>query len=89
MDATRFSLQKRDWLKGALVAFGTAFLTTAMQSLNAGTMPTLPQLKISLIAGLAALGTYIIKNYFTDDVKVAEKVLAKEAEKEANAVQKQ
>lgn len=77
MKSTRFSLQTRDFLKGSLLAFGTAALTTLTQSLNSGAMPTLAQLKIAAVAGLAALTAYIIKNFLTDDVKVAEKIIAK------------
>lgn len=75
MQSTRFSLQWRDILKGLLVAFGTAFLTSLTQSLNSGTMPTLAQLKISAIAGVSAIVIYLTKNFFTDDVKVATKTL--------------
>jgi len=80
MKSTRFTLQLRDFAKGALVAFGTAFLTTLTQTLSTGAMPTVAQLKISAIAGVSSILIYLTKNYFTDDVKVAEKIIAKASE---------
>ncbi len=89
MKSTRWTLQARDWLKGALVAFGTTALTTLTQSLNSGTMPTVAQLKIAGIAGVSALLVYIVKNLATDDVKVAEKVIIKAKEQQVKDIQKE
>lgn len=86
MQSTKFSLQARDWLKGALVAFGTAFLTSVTQWINAGALPTWPQTKVSLIAGIAALVVYLTKNFMTDDVKQSEKVLTEAAAKEGKVL---
>ncbi len=89
MKSTRFSLQTRDYLKGSVLAFGTAVITTLTQSLNSGAMPTVVQLKVAGIAGLAALGAYFIKNFFTDDVKVAEKVIVEAKEQQVKDIQKE
>jgi hypothetical protein len=80
MKSTKFSLNLKDLGKGLVVAFGTAFFTTLTQSLTSGALPSLQQLKLSAIAGVSAIIIYLAKNYFTDDIKQAEKTLI-EAEK--------
>jgi len=72
MQSTRYSLNLLDLGKGVLVAFLTAFLTTVTQWLNLGTFPTGEQFKMSAIAGIAAAVAYLVKNFFTDDIKAAE-----------------
>lgn len=88
MKSTRYTWHLRDFLKGALMAFGTAFLTTLTQVLNSGELPTGGQLKISAIAGISAIIFYLLKNFFTDDVKVAEKVIVQAKEKEVKEAEK-
>lgn len=81
MESTRYSINRRDLGKGTLVAFGTAFFATLMQWLNMGTFPTGEQLKVSAVAGISAAVTYLLKNFFTDDIKTAENILQKVEEK--------
>ena len=71
------------------MAFGTAFLTTLTQVLNSGELPTAAQLKISAIAGISAILFYLLKNFFTDDVKVAEKVIVEAKEQQVKDIQKE
>jgi hypothetical protein len=75
LPSQKFSLKVRDFLKGALVAVGTAVLPNLITILNSGIFPKKEQLILTGIAGLAAFLTYIGKNFFTDDTVVAEKVL--------------
>ena len=58
-------LNLRDAARGFLVAFITSVLATIGQSINAGTLPTLTQLKVAGIVGLTAGMGYLIKNLFT------------------------
>ena len=61
-----FTLNPVDFVKGLIVAFGTAILTSLMPILNTGTLPTLADLKVIAISGLAAGVTYLLKNLFTN-----------------------
>ena len=82
MQSTKFSLQARDFAKGALVAFGTAFFTALTQSLSTGALPTGAELRVSAIAGVSAIIIYLSKNFLTDDIKAANKILDEAAVKE-------
>ncbi len=88
MKSTKFTLQARDFTKGALVAFGTAFFTALTQSLTTGALPTLDQLKISAIAGVSAIIIYLAKNFVTDDVKVAQDVITEAKQKEIDILKR-
>lgn len=68
MKSTKFSLNVRDVVKGFIMAIGTPAVYYLL-SLIPGNFP--PELKILL----SAFATYLVKNFFTDDVKVAEKIL--------------
>lgn len=59
------SLNWKDLLKGFIVAAITAAVTGISQSLEAGSFPTVAQLKTSALVGLAAGISYLIKNFFT------------------------
>ena len=74
----RYSLKLRDWLKGLLMAIGAPVITFIIDSLNEGEL-TLNWTKLAVVALSAGL-MYVLKNFFTDDVKTAVKVLD-EAEK--------
>lgn len=76
----KFSLQTRDWLKGLAVSVGTAVLMIVQQSLDADTL-TFNWKAIGMAAVGAAI-TYLGKNFFTDDVKVAKKTLINAAMKD-------
>ena len=77
MESTRFSLKLRDWLKGLIIAVGTPVLYLVQEMI-----PNWPLNPIEK-AALSATVTYLIKNFFTDDVKVAEKVIEKAEQKAA------
>ncbi len=64
-----FSLNLRDILRGVLMTAITAASTGIYQSLDSGALPTLSQLKISGLVGLAAGISYLLKNLFTPPVK--------------------
>jgi len=68
MKSTRYSLSIRDFLKGFLIAVGTPAVYYLLSLLPVDMNPQLHLL-------LSAFAAYLIKNFFTDDVKVAEKVL--------------
>lgn len=59
------SLNLRDILRGVLMTAITAASTGIYQSLDSGALPTLAQLKVSGMVGLAAGLSYLLKNLFT------------------------
>jgi len=69
----RYSLKLRDWLKGLLMAIAVPVLLAVQQSLEAGELTL--KWKQLLMAAISGLVAYLIKNFFTDDVKTAVKVL--------------
>lgn len=73
MKSTRFSLNWRDLGKGLIVTMGAPILYYLQTLIPLNTSPELKGL-------LSVLCSYLIKNYFTDDVKVAEKVIDKATE---------
>lgn len=75
LPSNKFTLHARDFLKGLLMAFGTAFFTTLTASLVSGSMPNIVQIKFAAIAGVSAGIFYISKNFFTNDIPIAEKIL--------------
>lgn len=72
-----FSLNWADIGKGVLVAFLTVFLAAIGQSIDAGTLPSIEQIKVAALAGLAAGIAYLIKQFFTNTVAQAKKTLDK------------
>jgi len=71
-----FKLNLRDFLKGALMAILVPVLYVFQTSLDAGTLTF--NWKQIVIAAIAGFVSYLIKNLFTDDVKVAKKIVAKD-----------
>lgn len=69
MKSTRFILKARDWLKGLIIAVGTPVLYVIQELI-----PNWPLNPIEK-AALSAFVTYILKQFFTDDVKAAKKIL--------------
>ena len=59
-------LNLRDLVNGLVVAFLTAGLTSIIQILDAGQLPTLAELKTGAIAGLVASLAYLLKNLVTN-----------------------
>ncbi len=60
-------LGKHDFIKGLLVAIGTAALTALLNIVNTGQLPrTWPELKPVAIASISAVLTYLLKNLVTN-----------------------
>ena len=87
LDKKGYGLKIRDFLKGLLMAFGTSFFAVIAQWLNVGSIPTKEQFNVALVAGLSASVFYLGKNFFTNDVKVAHKILLKDAKKQMEKYQ--
>lgn len=82
MKSTRWTLSAFDWLKGLIIFVGTPVLTLIQQLIPDWT-PFLTDHfgksgGIIAQAALAALVTYILKQFGTDDNKVAAKQLTKQ-----------
>lgn len=73
----RYKLSWKDFFKGLLLAVLTPVVFALEQSLDAGDV-VINWHHIWKIA-LGSFLVYICKNYMTDDVKAAEKTLAKQA----------
>lgn len=69
-DSPFLKLNWKDALNGFITAFLTAFLTQVYQSIEAGTLPTLPQLKASTLVGLAGGIGYVLKKLLQGESKV-------------------
>ena len=61
-----FSLGSRDLVNGLVVAFLSSFLTGLVATLEAGQLPTATELKSSLLVGVAAGVSYLLKNLLTN-----------------------
>lgn len=85
----KWTLKATDFLKGALVAIGTAVLPSLAILFSSGHLPTKPEFITIGMAGVAAFITYLSKNLGTDNVKAAEKTLitAKTKDPSENPVQ--
>lgn len=81
LQSTKFTLNGRDWLRGLLMAVGSAIFTGLTTSLSSGKIGA-NDLKIAGIAGLGAGAVYIGKNFFTNDVKTAQRTIDEAVEKE-------
>ena len=77
-----FNLKLRDFLKGLLLAVIVPVLTVVQQSLDAGVLTI--NGKQLIIVALSAMVAYLLKNYFTDDLKQAEKIIKQETNKMTN-----
>lgn len=83
MKSNKYSLTWHDAGKAFALTIITAFLTALWQSIgesfNASDwshiIPTKPQLMIAIDIAVKAGAAYIVKNFFTDTVKSAEKTL--------------
>lgn len=73
----KFSLQVRDFLKGLLMAIGTAIAVVLQNSISAEAWVF--NWKAIGMAAVGAALTYLLKNYLTDENKVAKKVLTENA----------
>lgn len=80
----RYSLKLRDFLKAALIAIITPVLYVVQDSLSKGELTFhWNEIAVAAISGFIA---YLIKNFFTDEVKVAQKIIEKHEEKQAEKV---
>lgn len=61
-----FSLGSRDLINGLVVAFLSSFLTGLIATLESGQFPSVEKLKSSLLVGLAAGISYLLKNLLTN-----------------------
>jgi hypothetical protein len=59
-----------DILKGFIIAVLTVVIAGVYTSLQAGKLPTLPELGALAIAGLSAGAGYLLKNFFTNSTGV-------------------
>lgn len=67
MKSKIFTLDKKDLLKGVIVAIITAFLTSLLSVLQSGGLPTLADLKVIGVTSLTAAIAYLVKNFVTDE----------------------
>lgn len=74
------SLNKYDWIKGAIVAFLSAFLAAIYKIIDMGQFPTWQEWRTAALVGAAAFIGYIIKNFFTDSTGALAPKPAKEEE---------
>lgn len=72
----KYGLKTRDFIKGAVMAILVPVLYIIQSSISAGNLVfNWKEIGIAAISGLVA---YLLKNFFTDDVKVAKNILAKD-----------
>lgn len=81
-----YKLKLSDWLKGLLVAMGTVVFPAIISLLGSGNFPTVMQWKAIGIAAIAAGLTYVGKNFFTDENKVAVKTIQEAQKKQADDI---
>lgn len=84
LPSTKWTIKVRDIIKGFAVAFLTVVIASLGQWFELGKFPEWNEIRIALLSGLAAGIGYLLKNYLTDDVKAAEKVIEKERQKQVN-----
>lgn len=80
MKSSMFTLNWNDFFKGAILAVVVPILVTIQTSLAAGNV--IFDWKAIGISALATFIAYLLKNFFTNDVKQAEKTIAVAKEKE-------
>ena len=74
-----WGLKTKDFIKGLFVSVGTSVLVIVQATVSTGEL-TFNWKQIGMAAVGAAIA-YLLKNFFTDDVKVAKETLTKEADK--------
>lgn len=75
----RYTLKLRDFLRAALIAIITPVLYVIQDSLSKGEL--IFHWNEILVAAISGFIAYLIKNFFTDDIKVARKVIEKHEKK--------
>ena len=68
-----YKLKLRDFLKGLLVSVMTAVLVVVQNSLDSGNLTF--NWKAIAMSAIGAAVAYLLKNYFTNDVKQAERII--------------
>lgn len=76
LKSTAFSLKLTDYLKSFVIAVGTPVLYLVQELIPGWNIPPLAK------AAIAASVTYLLKNFFTNDVAVAEKTIESAALKQ-------
>jgi len=77
MKSGKFSLKWKDVLNAIVLTMLGQLLMTVSQAAE-GTFPSLHDLKLSLIGSIKyAIIPYLLKNFFTDDVKQAQNTIQK------------
>jgi len=71
MKSGLFKLKSADFWKGFIMAVGTPALYMVQEMIPGWDIPAIAKLSLS------AAVSYLIKNFFTDDVKQAEKTIEK------------
>lgn len=71
--STRFSLAIRDYGKAIIMAIGAPVLTFIIDSLNAETF--IFNWKKLILVAVSSGAAYLLKNFFTDDIKTAKNIL--------------
>ena len=69
----RYTLKAHDWIKGLIMAVLVPVLYIIQNSIAAGSL-TFNWKEIG-IAALSGLVAYLLKNFFTDDIKQAQKIV--------------
>lgn len=73
---SKFSLKWKDALNAIIITLIGQALLIIMQAADA-TFPTLNDFKVGLIGSIKyAIIPYLLKNFFTDDIKKAQKTLS-------------
>lgn len=84
LPSNQFKINWRDIAKSFAVAFISAVLMALSAIIDAGDLPTFPQIKTALYTGLVAGIAYLIKNFLTDSVKASQKVVDDAKQKQAD-----
>lgn len=87
LPSQKFTLKAKDWLKGLLIAVGAVISPNIVTIISSGRLLTAEELKYTAIVALGAAITYITKNFFTDDVQVAEKTIVEARQKQIEKLQ--
>ena len=66
MKSDFLSLNKKDFVRGFIIAVIAAVLTNLYTILQLGKLPTLDELQVALAVGVSAGISYIIKNFVTN-----------------------
>lgn len=83
MKSERYKLRWKD-VVNAIVMMLIANMLMVIMAAADGKFPTLNEFQVGLINSVKfAIIPYLLKNFFTDDVKVAQKTITKAEEKQA------